>query len=75
MNYVDVDTSKVDCVEGISSQNENLEEMRRQDDRSLKENFPIWYYVIKLPKGIVRAVKRRKNNNYENNNSGNTNIQ
>ncbi|MCM1184224.1 MAG: glycosyltransferase [Roseburia sp.] len=59
MRYVDVDVSEVDCVSGISSQRENLWEMRRQDDRSLRENFPVWYYVIKLPKGIVRGFKRR----------------
>ena len=58
MYYVDVDVSEVDCVNGISSQKDNLWEMRRQDDRSLKENFPVWYYIIKLPKGIVRCLKR-----------------
>lgn len=58
MYYADIDVSKVDCIEGISSQKENLNEMRRQDDRSLKENFPIWYYTIKLPKKIGRMIRR-----------------
>jgi glycosyltransferase involved in cell wall biosynthesis len=70
MHYADIDVSIVDCVEGISSQKENLEEMRRQDDRSLKENFPIWYYIIKIPKGIGRCIKRI-NEEY---NSSNTHI-
>jgi hypothetical protein len=30
-----------------------------EDDRSLKANFPVWYYIIKIPKGIVRLIKRR----------------
>jgi glycosyltransferase involved in cell wall biosynthesis len=70
IHYVDIDVSIVDCVEGISSQKENLEEMRRQDDRSLKENFPVWYYIIKIPKGIGRCIKRIN----EDNNSSNTHI-
>jgi hypothetical protein len=57
MRYVDIDVSNVDCIEGISSQKENLDEMRRQDDRSLKENFPIWYYFIKIPKSIARKIR------------------
>jgi hypothetical protein len=70
MHYVDIDVSVVDCIDGISSQIENLEEMRRQDDRSLKENFPVWYYIIKIPKGIGRCIKRIN----EDNNNSNTHI-
>ncbi len=59
MRYVDRTIAVVDNVEGISSQIKNNDMMRRQDDQSLKENFPVWYYSIKLPKAIVRVVKRR----------------
>lgn len=59
MRYVDRIIAVVDNVEGISSQIKNNDMMRSQDDRSLKENFPVWYYSIKLPKAIVRVVKRR----------------
>ena len=45
-------------VEGISSRTENNDIMRREDDRSLRENFPVWYYLIKLPKEFVRGLKR-----------------
>lgn len=59
MRYVDRTVAVVDSVEGISSRTANNDIMRREDDRSLKENFPVWYYMIKVPKGIVRCLKRR----------------
>ncbi len=59
LKYVDVNVSVVDNVEGISSTISNMDEMRRQDDISLKQNFPIWYAALKLPKAVVRK-KRRK---------------
>jgi glycosyltransferase involved in cell wall biosynthesis len=70
MHYTDIDVSRVDCIEGISSQKENLDKMRKQDDRSLKKNFPIWYNIIKIPKGIGRCIKRIN----EDDNSSNTHI-
>ena len=59
LKYVDVDVSIVDNIDGISSDVLNMEEMRRQDDMSLKSCFPLWYYLIKIPKGIVRIAHRR----------------
>lgn len=58
MRYVDRTVAVVDNVEGISSQTKNNDIMRMEDDRSLRENFPIWYYIIKMPKGIIRGLKR-----------------
>lgn len=54
MLYVDRDVSRVDCVEGVSSQRENLNKMRSQDDESLKESYPFWYQVLKPVKYLVR---------------------
>lgn len=59
MRHIDRTVAVVDSVEGISSRTANNDIMRKEDDRSLKENFPVWYYVIKAPKGIVRCLKRR----------------
>ena len=58
MRHVDRTVAVVDSVEGISSRTENNDIMRREDDRSLRENFPVWYYLIKLPKEFVRGLKR-----------------
>ena len=59
LRYVDVTVSIVDNVEGISSTVTNMDEMRRQDDMSLKHSFPVWYYTLKLPKEMVRIVRRK----------------
>lgn len=58
IQYADVTISKVDNIEGISSLSENLNIMRNQDDRSLKDNFPMWYYVLFIPKGVIRLFKK-----------------
>lgn len=58
MKYVDRTICVVDNVEGISSQLDNYEIMRKEDDRSLKENFLFYYYIVKIPKGIVRFFRR-----------------
>lgn len=58
MQHVDVTVSRVDCVEGVSSQKENLEQMRVEDDRSIRKNFPGWYWILKMPKAWVRWGKR-----------------
>lgn len=55
MQYVDVNVSIVDCVGGISSQDENLDRMRAEDDRSIRENYPLVYWLMWLPKKIIRA--------------------
>lgn len=58
MKYVDRTVCIIDNVEGISSQLDNFNLMRKEDDRSLKENFAFYYYVVKIPKGIVRFFRR-----------------
>lgn len=57
MQYADVNVSIVDCVTGISSQDVNLDKMRAEDDRSIKKNYPMMYYVMWIPKRIVRSRK------------------
>lgn len=59
MQYVDVNISVVDCVTGISSQETNLDKMRMEDDRSIKENYPFMYYAMLLPKKIVRILRTK----------------
>lgn len=54
MQYADVDVSVVDCVAGISSQKANLDKMRAEDDRSIREHYPLLYYLMLVPKKIVR---------------------
>lgn len=58
MKYVDRTVCIVDNVEGISSQIDNYNVMRAEDDISLKENFTFLYYLIKIPKEIVRCFRR-----------------
>ncbi len=58
MQYVDVNVSIVDCVMGISSQEANLDRMRAEDDRSIRKNYPVLYYLMWIPKKIVRARGR-----------------
>lgn len=58
IQYMDRTISCFDCTQGISSMGSNLEEMRRQDDASMKELYPGWYYILKPVKGIVRCGKR-----------------
>lgn len=58
MQYVDVTVSRVDCVEGVSSRKENLERMRKEDDRSIRKWFPGWYWVLRGPKGLARRFKK-----------------
>lgn len=56
MYWADIDTSIVDCITGISSQNDNLNKMRYQDDMSIKENYPVWYQLMKPLKFLKRKV-------------------
>jgi hypothetical protein len=58
LQYVDRTVSCFDCTQGISSQEDNLEEMRRQDDRGMKELYPCWYCLLKPIKAVVRQGKR-----------------
>lgn len=57
ISYVDRTICVMDNIEGISSLLINYEIMRMEDDRSLKENFPFYYYLIKIPKWIVRFFR------------------
>ena len=57
MQYIDVDISVVDCVSGISSQSGNLEQMRGEDDRSLKKHYPLCYAIIQPLKIIIRKCR------------------
>ncbi|MDE6386394.1 MAG: glycosyltransferase [Lachnospiraceae bacterium] len=54
MQYVDVNVSVVDCVTGISSQKANLDRMRAEDDRSIREHYPLLYYLMRPLKAVVR---------------------
>lgn len=58
MHYVDRNVSVVENIEGISSQNDNVDIMRAEDDRSLREYFPIWYYILKPVKYVERRVRQ-----------------
>jgi len=60
ISYVDIVVSKVDNIEGLSSTISNMDKMREQDDKSLKSNFPGWYYLLWPAKQSVRTVKRIK---------------
>lgn len=51
----------VDNTTGISSERENLDRMRKEDDRSLKKNLPLWYHLINIPKKFYRVIIDRKN--------------
>ena len=57
LNYVDRNVSIMENREGISARPENLNIMRAEDDRSLKEYFPFWYYVLKPVKYVARKMK------------------
>ncbi len=58
IQYVDRTVSVINNIEGISSQIENYEIMRAEDDKSLRQNYTCLYYLIKIPKGLVRFVRR-----------------
>lgn len=55
--YVDRTISIVENEEGISSNEDNLKQMRAEDDRSLKTNFPGWFYLLYPVKLIKRNIK------------------
>ena len=62
IKYIDRVISCFDCTQGISATDSNLEEMRRQDDASMKELYPFCYYVLKPVKKVVRWLKNGKRN-------------
>lgn len=57
LRYVDRNVSVMENREGISARPENLNIMRAEDDRSLKEWFPCWYYILKPVKYVARRLK------------------
>lgn len=56
MNYIDRDVCNFDNIVGISSQLENYDLMRMEDDKSLKRNMPFLYSLVCLPKRIYREI-------------------
>lgn len=54
LHYVDRNVSIMENREGISARPENLNIMQTEDDRSIKEYFPFWYYVLKPVKYVAR---------------------
>ncbi|MBP9997251.1 MAG: glycosyltransferase [Lachnospiraceae bacterium] len=54
LRYIDRDIVIMDNIDGISSDDANLWIMRTEDDRSIKECFPIWYQLLRPLKCIVR---------------------
>lgn len=54
MEYIDRDVCIFENIEGISSQLENYDYMRMEDDKCLKKNMPFLYGIIYLPKEIYR---------------------
>lgn len=54
MCYLDINVSIVDCVNGISSQDMNLDMMRTEDDRSIRDNYPLLFWMMRIPKKIIR---------------------
>lgn len=65
ISHIDRVISYSDCRDGISSRAGNLEEMRRQDDRSMKELYPTWYYLLKPIKAAVRGLKNLRRGQYK----------
>ncbi len=63
ISHIDRVISYSDCRDGISSQEDNLDEMRRQDDRSMKELYPVWFCLLKPIKATVRCVKKLRKAN------------
>ena len=57
LNYVDRNVSFMENREGISVRPENLNIMRAEDDRSIKEYFPFWYYILKPVKYVARRYE------------------
>lgn len=58
--HINMVVSIVENVMGVSSNQENLDKMREEDDRSLREHFPLEYYLLKPIKSFVRYRKRKQ---------------
>lgn len=60
IRYLRVTIGCVDNTVGLSSDSNNLEIMRSEDDRSLRQNLPLWYYLTIALKKAYRLFKRHK---------------
>jgi len=58
--YIDRTVCRFDNTDGLSSRISNNDIMRAEDDKTLKQYLPVWFYLISIPKGIVRCFKRSK---------------
>ena len=54
--YVDRNVSIMENRFGISAQEENMGVMREEDDRSLREYFPVWYWMLRPVKFLKRKL-------------------
>lgn len=54
--YIDIDVSKMDNVSGISTEKKNLPIMWKEDDRSIKDCFPLCYQMLRPVKWIKRRL-------------------
>lgn len=57
IRYIDMFISRVECVKGISSQIDNIDEMRKEDDRSFRNAYPIMFWCFIFPKIFFRKIK------------------
>ena len=57
LRYCNIDICKMDNISGISSEISNLPVMWEEDDRSIHQYFPFWYYMLFIPKKIIRNCK------------------
>lgn len=56
ITYIDRTVCIIDNIAGISAQQANYDLMRKEDDWSLKKNFPLLFYIIYIPKVIYRHI-------------------
>lgn len=49
-----------ESVSGISSREQNLDEMRKQDDQSMKELYPLLYEMMRPIKYLKREIQRHR---------------
>lgn len=59
--HVDRIVCSFDNVGGISAQKNNYMQMIKEDDQTIRENYPVRYYLLKIPKGLYRWCKIKLN--------------
>ena len=57
--YIDRDIVRMDNITGISTVSSNLPVMWKEDDRSIRKYFPVWYYLLVPIKKVARGRKSR----------------